>query len=113
MSTSAPQLAFVTLVTSDNYLPGALVVAAALQDVHPSPPIYPDEYDPSEFHRVCLATPETLSVNTMKLLRRAFDVVVGVEVIEEGTEEGLKLLGKKIEFVDARCLGQYCHPRSS
>ncbi|KAF8481440.1 hypothetical protein JB92DRAFT_1705884 [Gautieria morchelliformis] len=91
---ASPQLAFVTLVTSDSYLPGALVVAAALQDLHPSPPIYPDEYDPSEFHRVCLITPETLDVNTMKHLRRAFDVVIGVEVIEEDTEEGLTLLGR-------------------
>ena len=92
MSTS-PQFAFVTLVTSDSYLPGALVVAAALQDVHSSPPVHPDEYDPSEYDRVCLVTPETLDVNTIKQLRRAFDVVVGVEVIEEDTEEGLKLLG--------------------
>lgn len=99
MSTSQPQFAFVTLVTSDDYLPGALVVAAALQEVHTSPPIYPDEYDPSDFHRVCLATPETLNVNTMKHLRKAFDVVIGVEVIEEDTEEGLKLLGKQVEPV--------------
>ena len=91
---TSPQLAFVTLVTSDSYLPGALVVAAALRDVHSSPPIFPDEYDPSEYDRVCLVTPETLNVDSIKQLRRAFDVVVGVEVIEEDTEEGLKLLGE-------------------
>lgn len=105
MSTS-PQLAFVTLVTSNSYLPGALVVAAALRDLHPSPPIYPGEYEPSEFHRVCLATPETLDVTTMKLLRRAFDVVVGVEVIEEDTEEGLRLLGESVNPIDTRCFIQ-------
>jgi hypothetical protein len=93
MSTQ-PQYAFVTLVTSDHYLPGALVVAAALRDVHSSPPTYPDEIDPSEFHRVCLVTPETLDVGTVKQLRKSFDVVIGVEVIEEDTEEGLALLGR-------------------
>ena len=90
---SAP-FAFVTLVTSDYYLPGALVVGTALRDVHPSPPIFPDELDPSEFHTVCLVTPETVDVSTVKLLRRVFDVVIGVEVIEAETEEGLRLLGR-------------------
>ncbi|KAF8585833.1 glycosyltransferase family 8 protein [Ramaria rubella] len=91
---SSRQFAFVTLVTSDSYLPGALVVAAALRDIHPSPPTYPDEFDPSEFDRVCLVTPETVDVSTVKHLRRAFDVIIGVEVIEEENEEGLKLLGR-------------------
>lgn len=89
----SPQYAFATLVTSDYYLPGALVVAAALRDVHASPPAYPDEFDPSDFDRVCLVTPETVDVTTMKELRKAFDEVIGVEVIEADNEEGLALLG--------------------
>ncbi|KZV99006.1 hypothetical protein EXIGLDRAFT_763004 [Exidia glandulosa HHB12029] len=82
--------AFVTLVTSDAYLPGALVVASALRDVHPSPPEPPEV----AFQTVCLVTPETVDVKTIKLLRRAFDHVVGVEVISVGRTIGLDLLGR-------------------
>jgi glycogenin len=89
----APPYAFVTLITSDHYLPGALVIAAALRDVHKSPPDLPEELDASQFHRACLVTPETVNVNTIKQLRKVFDVVIGVEVIEQGDEEGLALLG--------------------
>ncbi|EJD51941.1 hypothetical protein AURDEDRAFT_111495 [Auricularia subglabra TFB-10046 SS5] len=82
--------AFVTLVTSDAYLPGALVVTSALRDVHPTPTEPPEV----EFQTVCLVTPETVDVKTIKLLRRAFDVVVGVEVISTDTSIGLDLLGR-------------------
>ncbi|TDL28016.1 nucleotide-diphospho-sugar transferase [Rickenella mellea] len=80
--------AFVTLVTSDHYLPGALTVAAALKDVHHSPPVDPEV----PFQTVCIVTPEVLDINTVKHLRRAFDVVIGVEVIEVENEAGLALL---------------------
>ncbi|KAI9460544.1 hypothetical protein BJY52DRAFT_1118085, partial [Lactarius psammicola] len=86
----ASPYAFVTLLTSDFYLPGALTLAAALRDVHPSP-APPPEVD---FQTVCLVTPETVDVTSIKLLRKAFDVVVGVEVIEEDNERGLQLLGR-------------------
>ena len=86
--------AFVSLVTSDYYLPGTLVVSTALCDVHPLPPIFPDELDPSESHTVCLVMPKTVDISMVKLLRRVFDVVIGVEVIEAETEEGLRLLGR-------------------
>lgn len=89
----APLYAFVTLVTSDHYLPGALVVAAALRDIHRPSPEDSSELEPSEFHIVCLVTPETVDISTIKQLRQAFDVVVGVEVIEQDNEEGLRLLG--------------------
>jgi hypothetical protein len=39
-------------------------------------------------------TPETVDVTTIKLLRRAFDVVIGVELIGQEDEKGLKLLGE-------------------
>lgn len=81
--------AFATLVTSDHYLPGALALAAALKEVHT-----PSDAQEVPFDTVCIVTPETVDVKTIKLLRRAFDVVVGVEVIEEKNEAGLKLLGK-------------------
>ena len=86
----AASYAFVTLVTSDRYLPGALTLAAALQDVHPFPPVPPEV----TFQTVCLVTPETIDVSTIKLLRRAFNVVVGVEAITQEDDRGLKLLGE-------------------
>jgi hypothetical protein len=82
--------AFITLITSDSYLPGALALAAALKDVHPYPPVPPEV----DFQTVCLVTPESVDVSTVKLLRRAFDVVVGVEIIEQEDNKGLKLLGR-------------------
>ncbi|CDO72950.1 Glycosyltransferase Family 8 protein [Trametes cinnabarina] len=82
--------AFTTLVTSDHYLPGALAVAAALKELHPSPPTPPEV----PFQTVCLVTPETVDVSSIKLLRRAFDVVIGVEVIEQEDTKGLQLLGR-------------------
>lgn len=78
--------AFVSLVTSDRYLPGALALAAALKDQHPTPQV--------DFQTVCLVTPETVDVSTIKLLRRAFNVVIGVELIEQEDKKGLQLLGE-------------------
>lgn len=86
----ASPYAFVTLLTSDSYLPGALTVAAALKDIHPSPALPPAV----DFHTVCLVTPETVDIASIKLLRKAFDVVVGVEIIQEENERGLQLLGE-------------------
>ena len=82
--------AFVSLLTSDHYLPGALALAAALRHVH-SPPLPPPDLD--NFDIVCLVTPETVDVKSIKLLRRAFDHVIGVEVIHQHSFEGLRLLG--------------------
>lgn len=82
--------AFVTLLTSDSYLPGALALAGALEDVHQSLP--PDQQ--VMYETVCLATPHTLDVTTIKLLRRAFNVVIGVEVIVQPDAQRLALLGR-------------------
>ncbi|KAG5644628.1 hypothetical protein DXG03_008106 [Asterophora parasitica] len=86
----AAPYAFVTLVSSDSYLSGALVLAGALKDVHPSPAVPPEV----DFQTACLVTPETVDVSTIKALRRAFDVVIGVEVITQEDEAGLVLLGR-------------------
>ena len=85
----APPYAFVTLVSSDFYLPGALALAAALKDLHPFPPTPPEV----EFQTVCLVTPETVDVSTIKLLRSAYNVVIGVEIIEQEDDKKLRLLG--------------------
>jgi hypothetical protein len=90
----ASPYAFVTLLTSDSYLPGALTLAAALKDIHPSP-VTPPEVD---FQTVCLVTPETVDISSIKLLRKAFDLVVGVEIIEGNDERGLQLLGAPSAF---------------
>ncbi|KDN46789.1 glycosyltransferase family 8 protein [Tilletiaria anomala UBC 951] len=91
-NTSIPPHAFVTLLTTDAYLPGALVLAHSLRKHHP----WPDASAPATlastssksqlppprsqpYHLVCLCTPATLRVQTIKALRQAFDVVIGVE----------------------------------
>lgn len=80
--------AFVTLVTSDSYLPGALAISGALKDVHQTEP-HEVTYD-----TVCMVTPETLDITTIKLLRKTYDVVIGVEVIGQSDPTGLNLLGR-------------------
>lgn len=70
--------AFVTLLTSSSYLPGALVLAHSLADLHPAPRAI-------NFSSVCLVTPETVDVASIKELRKAFDLVIGVEVIVSGS----------------------------
>ena len=86
----ASPYAFVSLLTSDSYLPGVLTLAAALKDIHPSPAVHPEV----DFQTVCLVTPETVDISSIKLIRKAFDVVVGVEIIEENNQRGLQLLGE-------------------
>jgi hypothetical protein len=80
--------AFVTLLNSSSYLPGALVLCHALNDLHPQP-------RKIDFQTVCIVTPETVDVGSIKQLRQAFDVVIGVEVITSGAEgeDGLNLMG--------------------
>ncbi|KAF8319962.1 family 8 glycosyltransferase [Clavulina sp. PMI_390] len=85
-----PEFAFATLVTSDEYAKGALVVAAALRELHPSPPAAPEVH----FETVCIVTPETVDVSTIRALRKAFDTVIGVEVIDGDQRDGLALLGR-------------------
>jgi hypothetical protein len=97
----ASPYAFVTLLTSDSYLPGALTLAAALKDIHPTPPVHPEV----EFQTVCLVTPETVDVSVIKLLRRAFNVVIGVEIIASEDNQGFRLLGESFVRLVPRDLG--------
>lgn len=80
--------AFVTLLTSDHYLPGALVLAESLRLSHGvarKGKLRADTPAAStaDFQVVALITPETLSVQSIKALRRSglFDWIVGVEPI--------------------------------
>ena len=79
--------AFVTLLTTPSYLPGALVLLHALFNLHPAP---------RDFKIVCLVTPETVDARTIGELRKAgFDLVIGVEPIGSGASGrvGLDLMG--------------------
>ncbi|KAG9314042.1 nucleotide-diphospho-sugar transferase [Chiua virens] len=82
--------AFATLLTSDDYLPGALTVAAALKDVHRHLP----SDQAVQYETVCLVTPEIVDVTSIRLLRKAFNVVVGVETIVPPDSDSLTLLGR-------------------
>jgi hypothetical protein len=86
--------AFVTLLSSDSYLPGALAQVAALRDIHPSPPTPPEV----DFTTVCIVTPESLDIATIKRLRKEYDLVVGVEILEQENQKGLDLLGPSLPY---------------
>jgi len=102
----ASPFAVVTLVSSDSYLPGALAQVAALRDLHPSPAELPEV----DFQTVCIVTPESLDVATIKRLRKAFDLVVGVEILEQENAQGLKLLGKSFIRPNAFNSSVWLHP---
>ncbi|KZO95994.1 glycosyltransferase family 8 protein [Calocera viscosa TUFC12733] len=84
-----PPYAIVTLLTSSSYLPGALVLAHALRDLHPRPALPPETH----FQTVCLVTPELVDVADIRSLRQAFDLVLGVEVIDDQSQLGVENLG--------------------
>ena len=80
--------AFVTLLTTPSYLPGALVLLHSLNELHPAP---------REYKTVCLVTPETVDAKTIGELRKAgWDFVIGVEPIGSGEAgaKGLRMMGE-------------------
>lgn len=80
--------AFVTLLTDDSYLPGALVLLHSLHELHPAP---------RDFQIVCLVTPETVDAKAIGTLRSAgYDLVIGVEPISSGGagQDDLHLMGR-------------------
>ena len=79
-----------TLLTSDNYLPGALTCIHSLQDVE-------GNISANDFDTVCLVTPATVSVESIKALRKVFSLVIGVEAIESHSKQELQLLGELID----------------
>lgn len=78
--------AFVTLITTDAYVPGALVTVHSVLEAEGANPAFP-------FETVCLVTPATVSIESIKALRRNFSLVVGVEEIRSGSNDELRLLG--------------------
>lgn len=94
MSSNPNTNAFVTLLTTDSYLPGALVLLYSLHELHPSP---------RDFKIVALVTPETVDAKSIKDLRKAgYDLVIGVEPIGSGTpgKEALNLMGMSSQSKD-------------
>lgn len=83
-----PSWAFATLLTSDSYLPGALVTARSIKDCEG---IYPQRFD-----LVCLVTLDSVSVQSIKALRQIYDLVVSVEEIRSThSQDELNLLGRQ------------------
>jgi hypothetical protein len=96
-SSTQQRFAFVTLITTDTYLPGALVLAHSLRQAHsthgkPAGWLAPADLanlgaaglsnrvsSNRKVDLICLVTPATVSVRTTKTLVRYFDKVVGVE----------------------------------
>ena len=90
--------AFVTLITSDSYLPGAVNLAHSLLDVHGYSASTAAEEDGVEsnernFMTICMVTPVTVSYETVLTLRNVFDLVIGVEEIQ-GDIDDLVILGE-------------------
>ena len=71
---SPARYAFASLLTSDAYLPGALVLAHSLRATQPS-----ETPNGDKWQLVCLCTPATLRIQSIKALRHVYDVVVAVE----------------------------------
>lgn len=84
--------AVVTLVTTDAYVPGALVAVHSLLEAEGKDGRTPEV----PFETVCLITPATLSVQSIKSLRQNFSLVVGVEEIRSGNGKELALLGEQL-----------------
>lgn len=74
--------AYVTLVTSDNYVAGACVLARSLADSGTKRSIW------------CMATKSTLSDASISTLRSVFSGITFVETIDSGDSQNLALLGR-------------------
>ncbi|KAI7833156.1 hypothetical protein BX661DRAFT_179270 [Kickxella alabastrina] len=76
------RFAYVTLVTSDAYVEGSLVLLHSLRQTMTSHSI------------ICLATPYQLSEHSMERLRHHFDGVIETDVRLSSDSQGLELLGR-------------------
>ncbi|SCV70912.1 BQ2448_3674 [Microbotryum intermedium] len=84
--TDRPTKAFVTLLTSDSYLPGCLTMINSLLDVEGAK-------GRADYDTVCLVTPATVGYAAIKALHKVFDQVVGVAEITTRSWHELGLLG--------------------
>ncbi|GAA6004865.1 hypothetical protein JCM11491_002259 [Sporobolomyces phaffii] len=86
----SPRFAFVTLLTSDSYLAGALTTINSVLDVEPFTP-----HAQRTFDTVCLVSPATVGHSSIKALEKVFDSIVGVEQIITQSWSNLDLLGRR------------------
>ena len=75
--------AFVTLVTSEPYVVGALVLGNSIRDLIQSPDIL----------LVCMVT-DAVSADSRKALASVFDRIIGVETLQSRDPDNLKLLNR-------------------
>ncbi|EED20093.1 glycogenin [Talaromyces stipitatus ATCC 10500] len=73
---------YCTLLTSDHYLPGAVVLAHSLRD------------NGTRAKIVALFTPETLKESTIRELQSVFDEIVPVQRLSNSTPANLLLMGR-------------------
>lgn len=102
----ATKYAVATLLTDDSYLPGALTAVHSLKDVQQG-----EDVPGTAYETVCLITPETVSVASIRKAKDVFDKVISVDAIESASARELALLGashlafrfgKKSEFLCLR-----------
>lgn len=74
--------AFATLLTSDSYLPGALVLASSLRSTITRYPL------------ICLYPTNALSQGALSALQQAYDRIVEVPLLRSASTDNLQLLGR-------------------
>ncbi|KAI9203257.1 nucleotide-diphospho-sugar transferase [Polychytrium aggregatum] len=74
--------AYVTLLTSESYIPGAVTLVASLRATATQYPI------------VCIVASESFSVYSVQLLFRTFDKVLFVPILRSNDHSNLSLLGR-------------------
>ncbi|EGG09509.1 family 8 glycosyltransferase, partial [Melampsora larici-populina 98AG31] len=80
--------AFVTMLTSDPYLPGCLVTAHSIKQSE-------KDNAAQDFDLVCLITLDSVSVESIKALRKVYNLVISVDAISSSNKDELNLLGRQ------------------
>ena len=75
--------AYVTLLTSDNYVPGTLTLGASIKATGTPYPV------------VALITPESVSAVAVQQLHNVFDQVIHVPTVRSNDHSNLRLLGRR------------------
>mgnify|MGYP002787184774 CR=1 FL=1 len=83
ITTSTCERAFVTLVTSEPYVVGALVLGNSIRDLIQS----------GDILLVCMVT-EAVSADSRRALASVFDRIVGVDTLQSRDPDNLKLLNR-------------------
>lgn len=87
MTEGNPKKAFATLITSDNYLPGAIALSHSLSE------------SGSTIPTVVLSVLSNLSSSSITALNEAFDEVIDVNTLFSDDADNLQLLGRFTQFL--------------